>query len=138
MRPFFPCWLRILPLAVLVIPAPAQTPLRQSITVTASTFPVPFEDLSRSVVVLTSEQIANLPVRSVAEVLQYISSVDLQSRAPFGVQADISVRGASFGQTLVLINGVRLNDPQTGHHNSDIPVLLEDVDRIEVLCGPGS
>jgi len=121
-----------------VIPVLAQTPLRQSITVTASTYPIPFEDLSRTVAVLTSEQIARLPVRSVVEVLQYISSVDLHSRAPFGVQADISVRGGDFSQTLILVDGMRLNDAQTGHHNADIPVLLEDVERIEILCGPGS
>ena len=118
--------------------ASGQTPLQETVTVTASTYPVPFEDLSRTVMVLTAEQIARLPVRSIPELLQYSSSVDVRSRGPFGMQSDFSIRGAGFGQTLVLIDGQRMNDAQTGHHNADIPVLLEDVERVEILYGPGS
>ena len=54
------------------------------------------------------------------------------------MQADLSIRGASFGKTLVLLNGMRLNDPQSGHHNMDIPVPLESVERVEVMRGSGS
>ncbi len=125
-------------LSVITASAGGQTPLQESVTVTASTYPVPFEDLSRTVMVLTAEQISRLPVRSVSELLQYSSSVDVQSRGPFGIQSDFSIRGAGFGQTLVLVDGQRMNDSQTGHHNADIPVLLEDVERIEILYGPGS
>ncbi|HXE80896.1 MAG TPA: TonB-dependent receptor, partial [Vicinamibacterales bacterium] len=118
--------------------APPQPPLRETVVVTGHAQPVPFENLSRAVVVITREEIARLPVRSVAEVLQYLGSVDVQSRGVLGIQSDFSVRGASFGRTLVLVNGVRMNDAQSGHHNADIPVLLEDVERIEVLYGQGS
>jgi iron complex outermembrane receptor protein len=65
-------------------------------------------------------------------------SVDVLARGPNGVQADVSIRGGSFGQTLVLLDGQRLNDPQTGHHSMDLPVPLQEVDRIEVLRGSGS
>ena len=124
--------------AAAAVAAAAQEPVRETVVVTGHAAPEPFRNLSRAVTVLTREQIARLPVRSVAEVLQYLASVDVQSRGAMGVQADFSVRGAAFGRTLVLVNGVRINDTQSGHHNADVPVLLEDVDRIEVLYGPGS
>src|SRR6185436_14184725 len=81
---------------------------------------------------------ADLPVRSVADVLRLAASVDVRARGGAGVQSDFAVRGASFGQMLVLVDGVRLNDAQSGHHNGDIPVTVEDIERIEILHGPGS
>ena len=65
------------------------------------------------------------------------SSVDVRCAGERGVQTDFAVRGANFGQMLVLVDGVRLNDAQSGHHNGDIPVPLDAVERIEVLHGPG-
>jgi len=118
--------------------AGGQPPVRETVIVTGHASPEPFRNLSRAVSVLTREQIARLPVRSIAEALQYLASVDVQSRGAMGVQADFSVRGAAFGRTLVLVNGVRINDAQSGHHNGDIPVPLDEVERIEVLYGPGS
>ena len=53
-------------------------------------------------------------------------------------QTDFALRGATFGQMLMLVDGVRLNDAQSGHHNGDIPVPLDQVERIEILYGPGS
>ena len=70
--------------------------------------------------------------------LRLASSVDVRARGERGVQSDFAVRGASFGQVLVLVDGVRLNDAQSGHHNGDIPVPLDAVERIEVLYGPAS
>jgi outer membrane cobalamin receptor len=54
------------------------------------------------------------------------------------MQTDIKLRGSAYSQVLVLINGIRINDSQTGHHNADFPVPLQDVERVEVLLGPGS
>ena len=65
-------------------------------------------------------------------------SIDLQARGPNNIQTDISIRGGTFGQTLVLWNGLRLNDVQTGHFNLDTPVPLESVERVEILKGAGS
>ncbi len=65
--------------------------------------------------------------------------VDLQSRSlQSGIQTDFSLRGSSFQQVLLLLNGQRINDPQTGHHNSDIPFTKEDIKKIEVIPGAGS
>jgi iron complex outermembrane receptor protein len=121
-----------------VVPAAAQGPFRQDVVVTAATTPVPFGSVTRPLTVITREQIAQLPVRSVADVLRLTASVDVRARGERGVQTDFAVRGANFGQMLVLVDGVRVNDAQSGHHNGDIPVALDSVERIEVLHGPGS
>jgi iron complex outermembrane receptor protein len=90
------------------------------------------------VTVLTREDIDKIPARSIADVLAHAMSVDLRARSPFGIQTDISLRGSAYSQSLILVNGVRINDSQTGHHNGDFPVQLQDVERIEILMGAGS
>src|SRR6185295_5225768 len=93
---------------------------------------------TRTITVITREQIARLPVHSIADILRLTASVDVRARGERGSQTDFAVRGANFGQMLVLVDGVRLNDAQSGHHNGDIPVPLDAIERIEVLHGPGS
>lgn len=115
----------------------AQEPRRETIVVTGQYEPVPLAEADRAVSVITLPEDWTL-YRSFADLLELIPSVDLRQRAPAGVQSDLSIRGSTFGQTLVLLNGIRINDVQTGHHNMDIPVPLESVDRIEVLRGSGS
>jgi iron complex outermembrane recepter protein len=95
------------------------------------------EDLDRSLSIMNARG-AELVLNSLVDLLRLDPSLDLQERAPDGVQTDLSIRGGSFGQTLVLLNGLRLNDAQTGHHDMDIPVPLDSVSRIEVLRGSGS
>ncbi len=131
---------RILGVAILALGAgvcPAQTARREVVVVTGTAEPLPLEEIDRSVDVLP---VANQPALATALVdfLRFDPSLDVMARAPGGVQTDVSIRGGSFGQTLVLLNGQRLNDAQTGHHDMDIPVPLEAVDRIEVLRGSGS
>ncbi len=99
---------------------------------------LPLRDASRSVSVISAGQIAALPVQSLAGVLQYLSGVDIRQRGVHGVQADVSIRGGTFDQTLVLLNGIKLIDPQTGHHLLNIPVPLDAIERIEVLKGPAA
>ena len=105
---------------------------------TAAATPVELGSVTRTVRVITREEIAHLPVHTVADVLRLTGSVDVRARGVRGTQSDFAVRGATFGQMLVLVDGVRLNDPQSGHHNGDIPVPLDAVERIEVLYGAGS
>ena len=120
--------------------ASAQTvpPYRQMVVVTAATTPVEMGTVTRTLTVITREQIDALPAHSIADVLRLTASVDVRARGIRGVQTDFAVRGANFGQMLVLVDGVRLNDAQSGHHNGDIPVALGDVERVEILHGPGS
>src|SRR4030095_5027988 len=124
-------------LASAVSPAGAQS-FRQDVVVTAAATPVELGTVTRTLTVITREQIARMPVHSIADVLRLTASVDVRARGERGVQTDFAVRGANFGQMLVLVDGVRLNDAQSGHHNGDIPVPLDAVERIEVLSGPGS
>lgn len=128
---------------LLNITAPAfagqsSTTVDEHVIVTATATGVPFEQVTRSVEVITREQIERLPARSIADVLRLAAGVDVRSRGARGVQTDFSLRGAAFGQTLVLVDGQRINDAQSGHHNGDIPVALEQVERIEILQGAGS
>src|ERR1035438_7807949 len=95
------------------------------------------EEIDRAIRVLPARS-QSLVLNSLIDLLKLDPSLDLAERAPDGVQGDLSIRGAAFGQTLVLLNGMRLNDPQTGHHNLDIPVPLESADRVEVMRGSGS
>ncbi len=99
---------------------------------------VPFSESARSIHIITREDIGHSPAQSVNELLTYVTGVDVRQRGPGGVQADVSVRGGTFEQTLVLINGVKLSDPQTGHHQMNLPVTLDAIERIEVIKGPAA
>ncbi len=105
---------------------------------TAAAVPIAVGSVTRTLTVINRGQIDRLPVHSVADALRLVSAVDVRARGERGVQTDFAVRGANFGQMLVLVDGVRLNDAQSGHHNGDIPVPLDAVERIEILHGPGS
>lgn len=96
------------------------------------------EQTNRNMSILTAEDIRRLPVKSLAELLGWISGVDVRQRGPWGAQSDISLLGGTFEQTLVLVDGVRMMDPQTGHNMMNIPIPLEAIARIEVLKGPAA
>jgi iron complex outermembrane receptor protein len=128
----------ILPVVAIVSLSAQQAPAqRESVVVTGTYDPLTLEEIDRAIRVLPVRT-QSLVMNSLVDVLRLDPSLDLASRAPNGVQADLSIRGSSFGQTLILLNGERLSDPQSGHHNMDIPVPVESVDRIEVMRGSGS
>jgi iron complex outermembrane receptor protein len=131
---------RLIAVALVCVPvlAFAQGPYRQDVVVTAAASPVELGSVTRTLTVISRDQISQLAVHSVADVLRLVPSVDVRARGERGGQTDFALRGANFGQMLVLVDGVRLNDVQSGHHNADIPVPLEAIERIEVLHGPGS
>jgi len=106
--------------------------------VSANRAPILRADVMRSVQVLDQQQIRESGAQDLAGLLSSVRSVDIRSRGTFGMQADVSVRGGSFDQTLVLLNGVNVTDPQTGHHNLNVPVDLQSIERIEILHGPGA
>ena len=106
--------------------------------ITAGRTPVMFEQLKRSIQVISKKEIEQMPVRNISELISYAMNTDVRSRGSFGMQADINIRGGSFDQTLVLLNGMNISDPQTGHHSMDIPVDLASISRIEILKGPGA
>jgi iron complex outermembrane receptor protein len=108
------------------------------VVVTASRTPTSLSDLSRSVIIIGPDEIKNLPVNSVQGLLQYAAGVDLAQRGVDGVQSDVSIRGGTFEETLIMIDGISINDPQTGHHSMNLPITLDQIQRIEILEGSGS
>lgn len=108
------------------------------IEVSAQRAPVTYSQVARIISVIEKDQIDAAPVNSLQDLLEYALSVDIRQRGTHGVQADVSVRGGSFDQTLILLNGINLSDPQTGHHNFNLPVSFKSIKRIEVLEGPAA
>jgi iron complex outermembrane receptor protein len=97
-----------------------------------------YRDLSRIVNTIEDSAIYYSPAETVHDILDFQSAVDIRQRGPLGIQADLSIRGGSFDQSMVLLNGMNITDPQTGHFSLNIPLNLEDAKKIEVLKGPGS
>lgn len=129
--------LTLIPLLAPVCLAQAPPPQDETVVVTGADAPTSLDEMDRSVTVLLARQ-EELLLKSLVDLLELDPSIDLQERAPDGVQTDLSIRGSNFGQTLVLLNGERLNDPQSGHHDMDIPVPMAAVSSVEVLHGSGS
>ncbi|UQB70211.1 TonB-dependent receptor plug domain-containing protein [Epilithonimonas zeae] len=96
---------------------------------------IPYNDVNENVTVITKQQIENSPATSIDELLQLHSGLDIRRRGSNGVQSDISIRGSSFEQVLILINGIRMNDSQTGHNTFNIPFDISAVERIEIMKG---
>src|SRR5262245_36532127 len=108
------------------------------VTVTASVAPEKASRTGRNVFVINGDRFANLPVHSVDELLRYLPGIEVQMRGPAGSQSDIVLRGGTFQQVLVIIDGVRVNDANTGHFTSYIPIAPIEIDRIEILKGASS
>ncbi|NQU55521.1 MAG: TonB-dependent receptor [Bacteroidetes bacterium] len=108
------------------------------IEVSAQRSPALYSQVARIISVIESKEIEASPAQSVQELLEYVAGVDVRQRGAEGVQADVSIRGGTFDQTLILLNGINITDPQTGHHNFNLPISLSQVERIEVLEGPAA
>lgn len=108
------------------------------IEVSAQRAPALYSQVARIVSVIDRKEIEATPAQSIQDLLEYVAGVDVRQRGTEGVQADISIRGGTFDQILVLLNGINITDPQTGHHNLNLPVSLSQIERIEVLEGPAA
>ena len=106
------------------------------VSVTGSRAPLTKSQAARMVTVLDRQDIAQAPVQSVNDLLKYAVGVDVRQRGPIGAQTDISIRGGTQDQIILLLNGINICDPQTGHNAMDLPVDLSDIVRIEVIEGP--
>ncbi len=124
-------------LSSIVIDLELRTRVETPIVVTGTPEPRELAEINRSLVVLAVED-PDVPAWSFADVLKQDTSIDLRERGPDGTQADLSIRGSTFDQVLVLVNGMRVNDSQSGHHNLNLPMPLESVQQVEVLHGTGS
>jgi iron complex outermembrane receptor protein len=108
------------------------------ITVTASLTPLSASKTGRNILIIKGDLLQKLPVQSVDELIRYIPGVEVQSRGPMGAQSNITIRGGTFQQVLIILDGIRLNDPLTGHFNSYIPISPAEIERIEILKGASS
>ncbi len=110
----------------------------EELVVTASRAELPLSQASKIVTLITRKEIERSPAQSVQELLNSVAGIDVMQRGPHGVQSDISLRGGSFDQVAILLNGINLTNPQTGHYSFDIPINLSDIERIEIVHGPAS
>ena len=122
--------------AVAIAPLCAQQ--KDVVVVTGTYEPLPLQESDRVVHVFDVRAPEGLLFESLVDYLKLDSSVDLHERAPAGVQSDLSIRGGTFAQNLVLLNGIRLNDAQSAHHDLDLPVPMSAISQLQILRGSGS
>ena len=110
----------------------------EDVEVLASRVPLTQLQAPRLVTVLSAVDIAAAAVHSINDLLEYAVGIDVRQRGEFGVQTDISVRGGTFDQITILLNGINISSPHTGHLSADFPVSVQDIERIEVIEGPSA
>ncbi len=108
------------------------------VVVSANRIDIPFSEDSRTITVITAEDIKASPASSLVELLQETTGLDIRQRGTDGMQADLYIRGGGFDQTLLLIDGIKMDDSQTGHHTLNAALPLEVIERIEIIKGPAA
>lgn len=108
------------------------------VVVTAERTPVSMAKLSKIVTVIGKSEIDAAPATNLEDLLEYALNVDVRQRGGFGIQSDISIKGGNYEQTLILLNGVNITDPQSGHLSLNLPIDIQSIDRIEILQGPAA
>ena len=115
-----------------------KTDSLKEVVVTSSRIDLPFKENSRTIQIVTAEDIKKLGVTNVADALQQVAGIDVRRQGVNGMQADLYIRGGGFDQTLLLIDGIKVDDPQTGHHTMNLALPIEVIKRIEVIKGPAA
>ncbi|MCA1965559.1 MAG: TonB-dependent receptor [Flavobacterium sp.] len=115
-----------------------KTDSLKEVVVTSSRIDLPFKENSRTIQIVTAEDIKKLGITNVADALQQLAGVDVRRQGVNGMQADLYIRGGGFDQTLLLIDGIKVDDPQTGHHTMNLALPIEVIKRIEVIKGPAA
>ena len=106
--------------------------------VTGTRAPLPADKAVRLVQVLDRQAIQASSAQSVNDLLKQVAGIDVRQRGAFGIQTDISVNGGTEDQLTVLLNGINISNPHTGHLTFDLPVNIDDIERIEVIEGGSS
>lgn len=115
-----------------------KTDSLQEVIITSTRIDLPFKENSRTIDIISSEDIKNSATTNVADLLQQVAGVDIRRRGTAGSQADVYIRGGSFDQTLLLIDGIKMDDAQTGHHTMNAALPIEVIERIEIIKGPAA
>ena len=109
-----------------------------TILIKSTRIDLPFKENSRTIEVITATAIKNSAATNVADLLQQVAGVDVRRRGTAGSQADLYIRGGGFDQTLLLIDGIKMDDSQTGHHALNAALPIEVIERIEIIKGPAA
>lgn len=132
----------VLPIFLSILSASANaqkdTVKLKEVEVTSNRISLPFSKNSRTITILSHEDIAKSAATNLADVLQNVAGIDIRRRGVDGMQSDLYIRGGNFDQTLLLIDGVKMDDPQTGHHTMNGILSLENIERIEIIKGPAA
>ncbi len=115
-----------------------KTEKLDEIILSSNRIEVSFSENSRTIQVITNTDIQNSTANTVADLLQQFTGVDIRRRGVDGMQSDLYIRGGSFEQTLVLIDGIKTENPQTGHHTMNMMIPIENIERIEIIKGPAA
>ncbi|SDG66934.1 TonB-dependent receptor plug domain-containing protein [Winogradskyella thalassocola] len=115
-----------------------KTDSLKEVIITSTRIDLPFRENSRTINIITSADIKSSAAVTISDVLQQIAGVDIRRRGTGGSQADLFIRGGGFDQTLLLIDGIKMDDAQTGHHTLNAALPLEVIQRIEVIKGPAA
>jgi iron complex outermembrane receptor protein len=115
-----------------------DTIVLKEVEITSNRISVPFSKNSRTIDVITSEEIIKSSATNISDLLQNFAGIDIRRRGVDGMQSDLYIRGGNFDQTLILIDGVKMDDPQTGHHSMNAIIALSNIERIEILKGPAA
>ena len=107
----------------------------EEVILTAGRIDLSFSRNSRTIKIISSEEIKNSGANNLADLLQQVTGVDIRRRGTGGAQADLYIRGGSFDQTLLLIDGIKVEDAQTGHHTLNLALPMEVIERIEIIKG---
>lgn len=110
----------------------------QEVIITSARIDLPFKENSRTINIVTKAAIVNSAATNVADLLQQVAGVDIRRRGTAGSQADLYIRGGGFDQTLLLIDGIKMDDAQTGHHTLNAALPIEVIERIEIIKGPAA
>ncbi len=110
----------------------------KEVEVTSNRISLPFSKTSRTITILPNEDITKSAATNLADVLQNVAGVDIRRRGIDGMQSDLYIRGGNFDQTLLMIDGVKMDDAQTGHHTMNGILSLDNIERIEIIKGPAA
>jgi len=110
----------------------------KEVIVSSNRISLPISEESRTISVISSAKIRNSPATNLADLLQTVAGVDVRRRGTDGMQSDLYIRGGNFDQTLLLIDGVKMDDSQTGHHTMNAILSLDNIERIEIVKGPAA
>lgn len=115
-----------------------QIDLKEITVISSPRIELPFSENSRTIQVISKEEIIESPANNVTELLQQVAGIDIRRRGVSGMQADLYIRGGGFDQTLLLIDGIKVEDAQTGHHTMNMALPIEVIERIEIIKGAAS